>query len=60
MLQVGWTIFFKNEHYEKKILGFMKFHGIKIIIEIIKKKKKTKQKWMVFLYIHAPCKLKLM
>ena len=46
MLQVGWTIFFKNEHYEKKILGFMKFHGIKIIIEIIKKKtKQNKNEW---------------
>ena len=43
MLQVAWIIFFKNEYYEKKILGFMKFHGIEIIIEIIKKKQnKTK------------------
>ena len=36
----------------KKNLGFMKFHGIKIIIESVKKKakqNKTKQKWMVFL-----------
>ena len=49
MLQVAWTIFFKNECYEKKILGFMKFHGIEIIIEIIKKQNKTKQKRMVFL-----------
>ena len=48
MLQVAWTIFFKNEYYEKKILGFMKFHGIEIIIEILKKNK-TKQKRMVFL-----------
>ena len=60
MLQGAWTIFFKNEYYEKKILGFMKFHGIEIIIEIIKKQNKTKQKRMVFLWIHAPCKLKLM
>ena len=45
MLQVAWTIFFfLNEYYEKKNLGFMKFHGIEIIIEIIKKKQnKTKQ-----------------
>ena len=49
MLQGAWTIFFKNEYYEKKILGFMKFHGIEIIIEIIKKQNKTKQKRMVFL-----------
>ena len=36
----------------KKNLGFMKFHGIKIIIESVKKKtkqNKTKQKRMVFL-----------
>ena len=46
MLQVAWTIFFKNEYYEKKILGFMKFHGIEIIIEIIKNKtKQNKNEW---------------
>ena len=44
MLQVACTIFFKNECYEKKILGFMKFHGIEIIIEIIKKTKQNKTK----------------
>ena len=59
MLQGAWTIFFKNEYYEKKILGFMKFHGIEIIIVIIKQNKTKQNKTKMNGLFLNPCILQI-